>query len=100
MLFMVMERFDPGPVGERFRRCGRMMPEGVEYIQSWIDTSERAPGLADGRVRCFQLMEAPDAASLRPWIDAWADLGEFEVVAVVASQGYWGSRRSGESGGS
>jgi len=52
MLFMVIERFrnkDPKPIGERFKRQGRMMPEGVVYHASWID-----PAAA----RCFQIMEA------------------------------------------
>jgi len=83
MLFMVIERFrggDPKPVGERFARCGRMMPEGVAYIASWV---EAATG------RCFQVMEAESAAALKPWMDAWEDLVEFEVVPVVASRDYW-----------
>ncbi len=83
MLFMVIERFrngDPRPVGERFRRLGRMMPPGVEYISSWIDPAT---------TRCFQVMQAPDAAALQPWIDAWSDLVDFEVVRVVTSGEYW-----------
>jgi len=83
MLFMVIERFrnsDPRPVGERFQRLGRMMPDGVEYLASWVE-----PAAA----RCFQLMQAPDAAALKPWTDAWADLVEFEIVPVLASADYW-----------
>jgi hypothetical protein len=62
MLFMVIEHFrngDPKPVGERFRQSGRMLPEGVVYIASWIDSPNS---------RCFQIMEAPDQESLNPWI--------------------------------
>jgi hypothetical protein len=83
MLFMVIERFknkDPAPVGERFRRQGRMLPDGVVYHASWIDPIE---------VRCFQLMEADDAASLEDWVSRWADLADFEIVPVRASQDYW-----------
>jgi hypothetical protein len=90
MLFMVIERFrggDPGPVGERFARCGRMMPEGVEYVSSWV---EAATG------RCFQVMEAPDAAALKPWMNSWEDLVEFEVVPVLTSQEYWKAVRREE----
>ncbi len=83
MLFMVIERFknnDPEPVGERFRRQGRMLPDGVVYHASWID-----PVAA----RCFQLMEADDAARLEDWVDRWADLADFEIVPVLGSRDYW-----------
>ena len=83
MLFMVIETFrcgDAAPVGERFRRCGRMLPEGVEYQASWIDP-------AGGR--CFQVMEAPDAALLDEWIERWKDLIDFQVVPVLTSGEYW-----------
>jgi hypothetical protein len=51
MLFLVIERFKrgPQPVGERFRRQGRMMPPGVNYHASWLEP--------DGS-RCFQITEA------------------------------------------
>lgn len=84
MLFLVIEQFkngDAAPVGERFRRMGRMMPEGVVYQASWVD---RARG------RCFQVMEAPDEAALRVWISRWDDLVEFEVIPVVTSAEFWG----------
>ena len=60
MFFMVIERFkrrDLAPVGERFQRHGRMLPEGVTYRASWMDAAG---------TRCFQLMEAADAESLTP----------------------------------
>lgn len=83
MLFIVIEQFrngDPRPVRERFDQRGRMLPEGVAYVNSWIDPR---------RARCFQLMEAPSESSLEPWIAAWTDLVEFEVVPVVTSADYW-----------
>lgn len=83
MLFMVIERFknqDPGPVGERFERMGRMLPEGVAYHASWID-----PAAA----RCFQVMEADSIAKLEQWASRWADLADFEIVPVLTSQAYW-----------
>jgi hypothetical protein len=84
MLFMVIEYFkndDPKPVGERFRQSGRMLPEGVIYHTSWIDSPNS---------RCFQIMEAPERKLLNPWIAAWNDLVEFEVVLVQTSADFWG----------
>ncbi len=83
MLFMVIERFkggDPRPAGERFRREGRMLPDGVVYINSWMD----GPG-----GRCFQVMEAPSRSSLDEWIARWADLVDFEVIPVHTSGEFW-----------
>ena len=75
---MVIERFVHGarPVYERLAKRGRMMPSGLEYVDSWID--ERLD-------RCFQLMETDDPDLFDAWIDAWSDLMEFEVVPVIAS---------------
>ena len=83
MLFMVIERFKPGKlsqVSERFKSKGRMLPEGVVYHASWMDS---------GGARCFQVMEAPDQDSLRPWIGRWEDLVDFEIVPVVTSADFW-----------
>lgn len=83
MLLMVVEKFkdgDPRPIGERFERRGRMLPDGVAYLQSWID-------LKGGR--CFQLMEAPDLASLAEWTSQWIDLVDFEMIPVVTSAEFW-----------
>jgi hypothetical protein len=65
MLFMVIERFkqgDPQPIRERFARQGRMLPDGVMYHASWVDTTGR---------RCYQVMEASQVASLAPWMERW-----------------------------
>jgi Protein of unknown function (DUF3303) len=83
MLFMVIERFKDGnakAIGERFRRSGRMMPEGVTYHASWVDSAG---------ARCFQLMEAPNPESLTAWTSRWDDLVEFEVVPVLTSADFW-----------
>ena len=78
MLFMVVERFREGaaPVYARARERGRMMPEGVRYVDSWVDASFK---------RCFQLMECDDLSLLMAWIGRWSDLVDFEVVPVVTS---------------
>ena len=80
MLFMVIERYGPGKAVEvyrRFRDRGRMAPDGVRYIASWVDLDFR---------RCFQVMEAESEATLKAWTDNWADLVEFEVVPVRTSE--------------
>jgi Protein of unknown function (DUF3303) len=80
MLFMVIERFrggDAAAVYRRYRERGRMMPEGLSYVDSWV---ERNFG------RCFQLMECEDARLLRQWMSCWEDLMEFEVIPVVTSK--------------
>jgi hypothetical protein len=77
--YMVVERFrngDPKPVYARFRERGRMAPEGLHYVSSWIDAS---------LTTCWQVMETADPALLDAWMSAWADLVEFEVHAVVTS---------------
>ena len=91
MLFMVIERFkngDPKPIGERFKRMGRMMPDGVVYHASWID-----PATA----RCFQVMEADSIAPLQQWAANWADLADFEIVPVLTSQEYWTRQAAGQT---
>ena len=83
MLFMVIEHFRNGdlqPVHERFVRCGRLLPEGVTYHASWIEPE---------RGRCFQLMEADSAVALEPWISAWSDIVDFDVVRVHTSAEFW-----------
>ena len=83
MLFMVIEHFkggDPRPIGERFARSGRMLPEGVSYQASWIDSAG---------ARCFQVMEAANPDLLTTWVSRWNDLIDFEIVPVVTSGQYW-----------
>jgi hypothetical protein len=83
MLFMVIERFkqgNPQPIGERFKSCGRMLPDGVTYHASWVDSTGTC---------CFQIMEAPQRQLLDGWIGRWNDLIEFEVVPVLSSADFW-----------
>jgi hypothetical protein len=79
MLFMVIERFknrDAAPVYKRFEERGRMMPDGLNYINSWVEPNFD---------RCFQVMETDDPALFQEWIDNWKDLVDFEVLPVVSS---------------
>ena len=78
-LYMVVERFrggDPVPVYRRFRDHGRLAPEGLSYISSWVD--ERLE-------KCFQLMETDNPQLLQEWIAQWDDIVEFEVIPVITS---------------
>jgi hypothetical protein len=80
MQFMVIERFrnrDAKAVYRRFRDHGRMMPDGLRYVGSWIEVNFD---------RCFQIMECDDARLLQEWITNWGDLADFEVVPVVTSE--------------
>jgi hypothetical protein len=86
MLFMVIEHFkngDPGPIGDRFKQSGRMLPDGVVYHASWVD-----PAAA----RCFQVMEAPDRDALDLWVSRWRDLVDFEIAPVLTSADFWSRR--------
>jgi hypothetical protein len=79
MLYMVIERFknrDAKAIYARLHEKGRMMPEGLRYVGSWIE---------DGFDRCFQVMECDDVKLLHEWADHWRDLMDFEVVPVVTS---------------
>jgi hypothetical protein len=80
MLFMVIERFkarDPAPIYARLREQGRSMPEGLRYVDSWVEANFD---------RCFQLMECDEACLLMQWMLSWRDLMDFEIVPVVPSQ--------------
>ena len=79
MLYMVLERYKDGAASEIYRRArerGRLIPEGLRYVASWVDQDFQ---------RCFQLMETEDASLFDAWIQAWADLVDFEVVPVRTS---------------
>jgi hypothetical protein len=79
MLFMVIERFkdrDAKAIYRRLREQGRGAPEGLRYVDSWVEANFD---------RCFQLMECADARLLQRWVAFWGDLVEFEIVPVVPS---------------
>ena len=79
MLFMIIERFrggDPLPVYRRFRDQGRLAPEGLTYVASWVTTDLTC---------CYQVMECSDRRLLDGWMARWNDLVDFEVIPVVTS---------------
>jgi hypothetical protein len=78
--YMVVEHFknkDAVSVYRRFRDSGRMAPEGLVYLSSWVD---------DKLERCYQLMETDDRGLLDEWMANWRDLVDFEVYPVVTSK--------------
>jgi hypothetical protein len=79
MLYMVYERFKEGAAPEIYRRLrekGRMMPEGLEYVSSWIDLELKS---------CYQLMRTDDESLFPLWIKNWSELMEFEIIPVRTS---------------
>ena len=79
MTYMIIERFrggDPVPVYRRFRERGRLAPDGLRYVASWVTADLR---------QCFQVMECEDPRLLEEWTSRWSDLVDFEILPVVSS---------------
>jgi hypothetical protein len=79
MLYMVIENYRGGdalPVYRRVRDRGRLMPEGLRYVTSWV---------TEDLHRCFQVVECEDDTLLAQWLARWEDLVEFEVLPVITS---------------
>ena len=78
MLYMILENFkgDPMPVYRRFRERGRIAPEGLRYLSSWVTTDLQ---------RCYQVMECDEPHLLQEWMDQWKDIVEFQVIPIVTS---------------
>jgi hypothetical protein len=79
VLYMVIERFrggDPVPVYRRFQERGRLAPDGLQYVASWVTTDLEC---------CYQVMECEEQDLLETWMAQWRDLVEFEVIPVRTS---------------
>ena len=79
MLYMIVEHFknkDAVPVYRRFRDRGRLAPEGLTYVSSWVDEKLE---------RCYQLMETDDRTLLDQWMANWQDIVDFEVYPLMTS---------------
>jgi Protein of unknown function (DUF3303) len=77
---MVIEKFKPGKVKDlykRFEEKGRLMPNGLTYINSWIREDVSA---------CYQVMETHDINQLHEWVSNWSDFADFEIIPVITSQ--------------
>lgn len=80
MQFMIVEQFrnaDPLPIYRRFRDHGRLAPEGLRYIASWVDETLQ---------RCFQILETDDRRLLDQWMENWSDIADFQVFPVMSSK--------------
>ncbi|WP_282604586.1 DUF3303 domain-containing protein [Pelagibius sp. Alg239-R121] len=80
MQFMVIETFrnqDAKAVYHRFAQKGRLMPDGLTFVDSWV-TADLS--------RCFQVMECDDVTLLQSWVAEWSDLVEFEIVPITAGK--------------
>lgn len=79
MLYMIIEKFHAGKVKniyERFAEKGRLMPDGVTYINSWITKDMKM---------CYQVMQSMNEEKLHAWISNWDDLSDFEIIPVISS---------------
>lgn len=79
MTYVVIENFRGGdavPVYRRFRDHGRLAPEGLRYVASWVTADLK---------RCFQIMECDDPELLLEWTSRWRDLVEFDIIPVIPS---------------
>ena len=80
MLHMIVEHFRGGdalPVYRRFRDRGRLAPDGLRYVSSWVTSDLR---------HCYQVMECDDRRLLEEWMDQWRDIVEFEVIPIITSE--------------
>jgi hypothetical protein len=80
VLYIVVEHFknkDAVPVYQRFREHGRMAPQGLVYVSSWVDQELEC---------CYQLMETEDRMLLDQWIANWSDIVDFEIHPVLTSK--------------
>ena len=76
---MVIERFkngDAAPIYRRFAERGRLMPEGLHYVSSWI---------TEDLTTCYQVMETENPELFAQWITEWNDVMDFEVLPVLSS---------------
>ena len=79
MLYMIIETFHPNKVKQlykRFEEKGRQLPEGVHYINSWINEDVTI---------CYQVMESDTEEEIYDWIQHWIDLADFKVIPVLTS---------------
>ncbi|MEM9051753.1 MAG: DUF3303 family protein [Bacteroidota bacterium] len=75
--YMIIEHYKPGKAKEiyaRFRENVRMLPAGVQFIDSWVEENLQ---------KCYQVMKSESIEGINLWVDQWKDLVEFEVIPVL-----------------
>jgi uncharacterized protein YjaG (DUF416 family) len=79
MQYMIIETFHPGKgkaLYAKFEKEGRLLPQGVQYINSWIDETVST---------CYQVMESESLEKLQEWIGHWKEFADFKVIPVISS---------------
>lgn len=78
--YLVIEKYQSGKteaIYQRFAAKGRMLPQGVQYIDSWVEENLQ---------KCYQIMESDHLESLQEWVDKWNDLVDFEIIPVLSTK--------------
>ena len=79
MTYLIIERFYPEKVKalyQRFEAEGRLLPDGVQYLNSWIDEKIET---------CYQLMESDTQEKLLEWVSRWSEFATFDIIPVISS---------------
>jgi hypothetical protein len=79
MLYMIIEHFHPGKAKEIYSnldKTGRKIPDGVHYINSWID---------ENLTICYQVMESDSDEKIQEWVNMNKGPVDYEVIKVITS---------------
>jgi hypothetical protein len=73
---MVVEKFKEGCIEanyERYNTKGRMFPDGLHYLNSWVNKELNV---------CYQLMESNSSELFYEWFNKWDDFVDFELIPL------------------
>lgn len=78
MLYMVIEEFieGPQPIYQRLAEKGRMMPESLHNVSSYITEDLRT---------CYQVMETDNFEDFVEWQSNWSDIMRCQIIPVLTS---------------
>jgi len=74
--FIVVEKFKPNCLEKNnalWNKKGRMLPEGLYYLNSWVNKEQRI---------CFQLMETNNPELFDEWTNTWKAFTNFEIFPI------------------
>ncbi|MFD2586025.1 DUF3303 domain-containing protein [Croceitalea marina] len=80
MTYMIIERYYRYKIKKLYQRMeivGRQLPEGVTYVDSWVD---------EGMSTCYTIMESETYEQLKEWMNHWKEFCEFEVIPVISNE--------------